>query len=1126
MTKDDLTKKRRKYAYIFAAVLVPLVAGVTYLASTTVDLTRYKARIIPILSSRVEGTVSFDTISIKFLPSPDIRLTNLKASGAEGELISARSLRLHAALLPFLSGKTVFKDVEADGMALFVKRYPNGDLNIRRFFRIEEVKKEEGKEIRVERETKGKVREKKLAIQSLRIADGFVKYVDEKPSRPATFEFSSINASSYDTGQGVVYQAVADLNGSPVSISGVEKGGIVKWAGTVKGLPLSVVDPYLAKNHVSLTGNGDIFISYDSGLVNPINAIVFANGLKISHPKLASPLSVTRASAKVEVSSGNGRRNIFVRDALFKVASSFVKGSYSVSGAADEREFSLEAATTPVRFDYLKSIVPSKALKGGAERAFNDLSPANGTITVRELTARGLTSELKGGKAFKKPGAVTLSASIDGLAFMYKGLKHPVSGVYGSVIVRNNALKLEGFRGSYGKETLRDFEGFVKDLTGKMEYEFSLDAGLDAGESIELAKDLVKSPKAQDALGKLEAGGAIDLDAKAWGSFRSKAPPRYSGALAFRDGWLSYEGAPRISEASASIAFDDKKADIESMYFSDGLSSLKLTGSVEDYSGGDPFVDLALSAVVSGGTIDNAPALEKIRQDLFIKGEAALDANIIGRKGSFLAKASLDTLHAGIEYKKYLRKEEDYPLAIDAEISFEGKMLGIKGLSLAFGSSRADVSGKTSLDMKDYELSMLSRDLKIADLDDVSPLLDKDFESSGLLSFMIKATKAAGKERPVIEGDIRVEDARFQSPYIAKPVEKIKASAFFKGNKGKVFLDKLVVGETELSGYMEVPDIEGRRVDFTLDSPRLLTTDFIVKKKKDADEDEKPEAPKEEKAIEPLPVTGSGRIRIAEGALGNHPFTDLKMDIRLEPEAIVVEPFAAEIDYGSIFGKAEFLRGKDEPLSFRADAEFSKIKLERLISGFGAKKTVLSGDLKGAIALTGKRGAHPFASGLNGSGKLKADRGRLWKFPFLSSIFSVVNILSIDEAFREGLQYKTLGGDFKMKDGVLTTENLALDSDTLRMSAAGDIDVPDRHIDALLALHPFVTIDKIISSIPLAGWIITGKDKSTVSMYFAVEGPLKKPDVDPVPIKSISDPVLGILERLIEAPGEIIQEIK
>jgi len=141
VAKDDRYRKRLKYAYISAAILVPVVSALVYLVVTPVDLTDHKSRIEPIFSSRVEGTVSFDTISIKFLPSPDIRLTGLKASGPEGEVISARRLRLHAALLPFLLGRTVLKDVEADGLDVLIKRYRTGGLNIRRFFKAEEAKR-------------------------------------------------------------------------------------------------------------------------------------------------------------------------------------------------------------------------------------------------------------------------------------------------------------------------------------------------------------------------------------------------------------------------------------------------------------------------------------------------------------------------------------------------------------------------------------------------------------------------------------------------------------------------------------------------------------------------------------------------------------------------------------------------------------------------------------------------------------------------------------------------------------------------------------------------------------------------------------------------------------------------
>ena len=129
-----------------------------------------------------------------------------------------------------------------------------------------------------------------------------------------------------------------------------------------------------------------------------------------------------------------------------------------------------------------------------------------------------------------------------------------------------------------------------------------------------------------------------------------------------------------------------------------------------------------------------------------------------------------------------------------------------------------------------------------------------------------------------------------------------------------------------------------------------------------------------------------------------------------------------------------------------------------------------------------------------------------------------MNIISISELFEDGYPYMEVTGDFLVKDGIMTTGNLMLDAASMRMSGAGEIRLPAREIDGLLGLHPFVTIDKIITNIPVAGWIIGGKEKSTVSMYYDVKGPLKNPSIEPAPIKSIEKGILGVLERLIEAP--------
>ncbi len=58
--------------------------------------------------------------------------------------------------------------------------------------------------------------------------------------------------------------------------------------------------------------------------------------------------------------------------------------------------------------------------------------------------------------------------------------------------------------------------------------------------------------------------------------------------------------------------------------------------------------------------------------------------------------------------------------------------------------------------------------------------------------------------------------------------------------------------------------------------------------------------------------------------------------------------------------------------------------------------------------------------------------------------------------------------------------------------------------------------------IPLAGWIISGKDQSALTMYYEIKGPLKDPDVQAVPIKSLGKGIFGILERTMKLPGQVL----
>ncbi len=400
------------------------------------------------------------------------------------------------------------------------------------------------------------------------------------------------------------------------------------------------------------------------------------------------------------------------------------------------------------------------------------------------------------------------------------------------------------------------------------------------------------------------------------------------------------------------------------------------------------------------------------------------------------------------------------PLAIQSlsgEIAFDDKKVGMKRLTASDGHSSFELNGT----VEGYLADAPSFELAASGIADDETL-----------------RRALSSDGPIMDGDIRF-NARVKSrkdgfaAYASLDMVKTKDRSIAEKGKGAV---------------------KGKRLSSVNGGELFLEETYGAS-------------------------AGAGIFKASGGSIWGHPFKDLSATILLDAEAIRVKPVSATIDNGRAQGQAVFYRKKDNPVLFEVAFDFNGLDIATLIASAGAREKVLAGGVNADAALSARRGASPFSSGLNGSVTVSSERGRLYKFLLFTKIFSIVNIVSIDELFKEGLPYKKLKGTFTIKDGIISTSDMYLDSDSMRMSAAGEIDLTRSGIAAYLALHPFVTLDKIVSNIPVAGWIITGKEKSFVSMYYGITGPLKKPDVSPAPVKNISEGVLGILERLVETPA-------
>ena len=122
---------------------------------------------------------------------------------------------------------------------------------------------------------------------------------------------------------------------------------------------------------------------------------------------------------------------------------------------------------------------------------------------------------------------------------------------------------------------------------------------------------------------------------------------------------------------------------------------------------------------------------------------------------------------------------------------------------------------------------------------------------------------------------------------------------------------------------------------------------------------------------------------------------------------------------------------------------------------------------------------------------------------------------------RERMPYRRISADFDVKDAVMETKNLLLDSEVVRVSGVGKVMLADRSVALDLAVRPLQVLEQGIRKIPLLGRLLP-QEQSLVVTYFDMEGPWTDPTISVAPVKSLSETVVDILLLLLKAPGRVI----
>jgi len=263
-------------------------------------------------------------------------------------------------------------------------------------------------------------------------------------------------------------------------------------------------------------------------------------------------------------------------------------------------------------------------------------------------------------------------------------------------------------------------------------------------------------------------------------------------------------------------------------------------------------------------------------------------------------------------------------------------------------------------------------------------------------------------------------------------------------------------------------------------------------------------------------LQGEGKIALAKGRIKSFDFADFNSEVTIDRRVWRLISPTMRAASGTIRGVAT-IADKPDTLGVSAQSKIEGVSVQTFLNWFDMTTTEMTGkvNLTGNLETIGKDAAERKRN-LNGAFALKIEDGIIRRMRILVQILNLLDLsrwftLQMPDLAKEGIRFRSISGDFKIARGVYETQNLVVDSNDLRMTGAGKIDVARDEIDFVVAVRPFAGIDTAINYIPLIGRGIAAIKNSFLVASFNIRGPIEEPTITPAPLSTMSEWVFGVL---------------
>lgn len=262
---------------------------------------------------------------------------------------------------------------------------------------------------------------------------------------------------------------------------------------------------------------------------------------------------------------------------------------------------------------------------------------------------------------------------------------------------------------------------------------------------------------------------------------------------------------------------------------------------------------------------------------------------------------------------------------------------------------------------------------------------------------------------------------------------------------------------------------------------------------------------------------------IARGHYKHLKFGSLSARLNIQDGVLDVDRIAGQSTNGQLAGRAVVHLPRKAPAEFEVSLRATGLPVEDLIKLTNTQIHGISGQMRLSGSLRGHgRNPHGVYPTLNGKADVLLENGRILKSKE-RAVWKIISLLNLPAVLqgkvdleKEGLPYNKISGSVTVQDGLFQTEDTIIDSPILKITAAGNYDLPTDQLDMVVAVSPFGSYSQFLKTIPLFGRIFAGDRKGLATAIFSVKGSVEDPEVTYLPMKSFATGLTGLAQLAVD----------